>query len=101
MRQIYRHVKWCIEGIKGSWKKKRVGFVFSLPTTWDAPDTVNRFNDAIYAAGFMAQNKEKHSAKLELTEAEAAAVYFVRNSEVKLNREDIILICNTGGGTTE
>ncbi|KAF7872448.1 hypothetical protein EAF04_003369 [Stromatinia cepivora] len=71
-----------------------------LPT-WDALDTVNRFNDAIHAAGFTSQNPDKHSAKLELTEAEAAAVYFATNSEVELDKGDIILICDAGGGTTD
>lgn len=101
LNQIYKHVKICIEAITGSWKDKRIEFVFSLPTTWDALDTVNRFNEAINAAGFTSQNPDKHSAKLELTEAEAAAVYFVTNSEIELEKGDIILICDAGGGTTE
>ncbi|TGO27007.1 hypothetical protein BPAE_0049g00340 [Botrytis paeoniae] len=101
LHQIYKHVKLCIEAITGSWKEKRIEFVFSLPTTWDALDTVNRFNEAISAAGFTSQNPDKHSAKLELTEAEAAAVYFVTNSEIELEKGDIILICDAGGGTTD
>jgi molecular chaperone DnaK (HSP70) len=101
LRQIHQHVKLCIEAITGSWRDKKVEFVFSLPTTWDALDTVNRFSDAIYAAGFTAQNPDKHFAKLELTEAEAAAVYFVTHSEVQLDKGDVILICDAGGGTTE
>ncbi|KAJ8071465.1 hypothetical protein OCU04_001785 [Sclerotinia nivalis] len=100
LRQIYKHVRLCIEAITGSWKEKRIEFVFSLPTTWDALDTVNRFNDAIHAAGFTSQNPDKHSAKLGLTEAEAAAVYFVTNSEIELDKGDIILFCDAGGETT-
>ncbi|TGO81410.1 hypothetical protein BPOR_1167g00020 [Botrytis porri] len=99
--QIYMHVKLCIEAITGSWKEKRIEFVFSLPTTWDAQDTVNRFIEAMSAAGFISQNPDKHSAKLELSEAEAAAVYFVTNSEIELEKGDIILICDAGGGTTD
>ncbi|KAF7900348.1 uncharacterized protein EAF01_007650 [Botrytis porri] len=99
--QIYMHVKLCIEAITGSWKEKRIEFVFSLPTTWDAQDTVNRFIEAMSAAGFTSQNPDKHSAKLELSEAEAAAVYFVTNSEIELEKGDIILICDAGGGTTD
>jgi hypothetical protein len=101
LRQVHQHVKLSIESITGSWYDKRVEFVFSLPTTWTSLDTANRFNDAIRAAGFMAENPEKHSAKLELTEAEAAAVFFASHSEVQLDRGDIILICDAGGGTTE
>jgi hypothetical protein len=101
LRQVHQHVKLSIESITGSWYDKRVEFVFSLPTTWTSLDTANRFNDAIRAAGFTAGNSEKHSAKLELTEAEAAAVFFASNSEVQLDAGDIILICDAGGGTTE
>ncbi|ESZ94388.1 hypothetical protein SBOR_5252 [Sclerotinia borealis F-4128] len=101
LRQIYNHVKLCIEAITGDWKEKKIEFVFSLPTTWDALDTVKRFDAAINAAGFTSQNPEKHSAKLELTEAEAAAVYFATNSEIELEKGDIILICDAGGGTTD
>lgn len=101
LRQVHQHVKLSIESVIGSWHDKRVEFVFSLPTTWTSLDTANRFNDAIRAAGFMAENPEKHSAELELTEAEAAAVFFASNSEVQLDRGDIILICDAGGGTTE
>lgn len=101
LRQIYKHVKLCIEAITGSWKDKRIEFVFSTPTTWASLDTSNRFHDAIQAAGFTSQNPDKHLATLELTESEAAAVYFATNSEIELERGDIILICDAGGGTTE
>lgn len=101
LRQISEHVKLCIESVTGSWQYKNVEFVFSLPTTWNSMDTTNRFNEAISAAGFTAGNPEKHSAKLELTEAEAAAVFFATSSEVTLENGDIILICDAGGGTTE
>jgi hypothetical protein len=64
-------------------------------------DTTNRFNNAIRVAGFTADNPAKNSAKLELTEAEAAAVYVATNPQVTLNNGDVILICDAGGGTTE
>lgn len=101
LRQVYQHIKFSLESATGSWKDKEVEFVFSLPTTWDSLDTANKFNDAIRAAGFTAENPEKHSAKLELTEAEAAAVYMATNPQITLVKEDIILICDAGGGTTE
>jgi hypothetical protein len=101
LRQIHRHVKFSLESATGDWKDKRVEFVFSLPTTWVSLDTTNKFNDAIRAAGFTAENPEKHTAKLELTEAEAAAVYMANNPQITLAKNDIILICDAGGGTTE
>lgn len=100
LRQIHQHVKISLESATGNWKDKRVEFVFSLPTTWPL-DTTNRFSDAIRAAGFTAESPEKHSAKLELTEAEAAAVYMATSPQITLVKNDIILICDAGGGTTE
>ena len=75
LRQIYQHIKFSLESATGSWLDRRVEFVFSLPTTWTSMDTMKNFNEAIQAAGFTSENPEKHTAKLELTEAEAAGVY--------------------------
>jgi hypothetical protein len=101
LRQIHQHVKVSLEAATGNWRDRRIEFVFSLPTTWTSMDTTNKFNEAIRAAGFTSDNPEKHSAKLELTEAEAAGVYMATNSQVTLSRGDIVLICDAGGGTTE
>ncbi|TAQ90476.1 hypothetical protein B7494_g1204 [Chlorociboria aeruginascens] len=101
LRQIYQHVKFSLESMTGSWKERKVEFVFSLPTTWSNLDTTNKFKEAIKKAGFTADNPEKHSAQLELTEAEAAAVYVATNPQVPLSKGAIILICDAGGGTTD
>lgn len=102
LRQIYKHVKTSIEKTTGnSWSGKRIEFLFSLPTTWDSLETTNRFRDAVQAAGFTAENPAKHTATLELTEAEAAAVYMATTPQVQLSRGDIALVCDAGGGTTE
>ena len=101
LRQIYQHIKFSLESATGSWKNKRIEFVFSLPTTWNSLDITTNFNNAIRAAGFTAENPDKHSARLELTEAEAAAVYMANNPPFALEKGDIILICDAGGGTTE
>jgi hypothetical protein len=101
LRQIHQHVKVSLEAATGSWRDRRIEFVFSLPTTWTSMDTTNKFNEAIRAAGFTSDNPEKHSAKLELTEAEAAGVYMATNPQVTFSRGDIVLICDAGGGTTE
>ena len=98
LRQIHKHTKLALEAATGSWEDKRVEFVFSIPTTWNSLDTINRFKDAIHDAGF---STAKHSATVELTEAEAAAVYMATNPQVALAKEDIILVCDAGGGTTE
>jgi hypothetical protein len=82
LRQIHRHTKFPLVATTGSWQEQRVEFIFSLPTTWRSLDTTNTFNDAIRAAGFTWDNPSKHFAKLELTEAEAAAVYIATNPQI-------------------
>ncbi|TVY38313.1 hypothetical protein LSUB1_G004387 [Lachnellula subtilissima] len=101
LRQIHQHIKFSIESQIGPWTEKKIEFLFSLPTTWTSFETTNKFNKAIVAAGFSSENPTKHSAKLELTEAEAAAVYVATNPQVALRNKDIILICDAGGGTTD
>lgn len=101
LHQIYLHIKISLEAATGSWKDRKIEFVFSLPTTWTSLDTTNRFTNAIRAAGFTSENPTKHTAKLELTEAEAAAVYMATTPQVTLARNDILLICDAGGGTTD
>jgi len=101
LRQIHQHIKFSIESQTGPWAERKVEFLFSLPTTWTSFETTNKFNEAIIAAGFTSDNPAKHSAKLELTEAEAAAVYVATNPQVALRNKDIILICDAGGGTTD
>ncbi|TVY89880.1 hypothetical protein LAWI1_G005493 [Lachnellula willkommii] len=101
LRQIHQHLKFSIESQTGPWTEKKIEFLFSLPTTWTSFETTNRFHKAIVAAGFTSENPTKHAAKLELTEAEAAAVYVATNPQVALRNQDIILICDAGGGTTD
>jgi hypothetical protein len=102
LEQIYFHIKESIQAENGrGWEEKTIFFVFSLPTTWTSLATVERFKEAITNAGFGQENPSKHTAELELTEAEAAAVFTLKEAQVKYNVGDIILICDAGGGTTD
>lgn len=67
----------------------------------ESQDTINRFKNAIDRAGFTTRKTTKHTFKLELTEAEAAAVFMASEPQIKLTKGDIILICDAGGGTTD
>lgn len=101
LRQVHQHVKFSLEAATGSWKDKRIEFVFSLPTTWKTLETTNLFHSAIKKAGFTDENPLKHTVSLELTEAEAAAVYFASTPQISLAKGDILLVCDAGGGTTD
>ncbi|OCL02749.1 hypothetical protein AOQ84DRAFT_443187 [Glonium stellatum] len=97
------------------WEQARVVYSFSVPTTWDHRiEVVKTFEDIIKKAGF--GKSERHSVKIELTEAEAAAVYTATSwqdhiavdtasrssKEVAGVREgNILMVCDAGGGTTD
>jgi hypothetical protein len=100
LQQIYIQIKRSIETTTGSWRNKKVEFIFSTPTTWRAQCITNDFEQAIRKAGFGQENKSKHTTKLGLTEAEAAAVYVATNKQVRFANGDIILVCDAGGGTS-
>jgi hypothetical protein len=91
-----------------------IEYIFSFPTAWK-DDVVLRFEKLIRRAGF--GSERAHEVKIGPTEAEAVAVYTARYSD-KLVRQhtkplegtspvdavvrkgDILLICDSGGGTT-
>ncbi|RDW57320.1 hypothetical protein BP5796_12770 [Coleophoma crateriformis] len=101
LRQVYIHIKKSIEASTGPWCDKKVDFIFTMPTTWTSQKILKDFEEAIHRAGFGSENSSKHSATLELTEAEAAAVFVVANPPVHFEAGDILLVCDAGGGTTD
>jgi len=94
LRKIYEHIRLSVQQVTGPWGDKKVEFVFSIPTTWKTLDTPNQFLRAIKDAGFGSDSPSNHSACLELTEAEAAAVHIVTNPPVIFEKEDFVLICD-------
>lgn len=105
LRQVYAHVKETIEiqiGRRhmGGWRDLAVEFVFSVPTTWTSMDIINRFKNTIRDAGFGTEGP-RHNAQVDLTEAEAAAVYTIKTSAVPFQQGDIFLCIDAGGGTSD
>lgn len=105
LRQVYTHVKDSIEirmGIKrtGGWEKMAVLFLFSAPTTWTSMGIINAFKGAIHDAGFGVEGP-RHSAFVDLTESEAAAVATLKTGAVALRENSIFLTVDAGGGTTD
>jgi hypothetical protein len=105
------------------WKFATVHYVFSVPTIWDGSAVVRTFENIVKNAGF-GNGGIDHFLELDLTEAEAAAVYTAKSSKhqrpVSFEGEDsesepsnrafidgpsmqkgnILLVCDSGGGTT-
>ena len=57
-----------------TWRKARIEFSFSVPTTWTSVGVTKDFEKLAREAGFGAAGPA-HSVSVGLTEAEAAAVY--------------------------
>ena len=117
LTRLYKHIKqeFSHGPYKEEWRKK-VDFVFSVPTTWKSQHVFGTFRECIEEAGF--KGGKKHDAFIGLTEAEAAAIYTFRGKALKVhvsiscpkkNRatelnanqaRELILVCDAGGGTT-
>lgn len=107
LRKIYAHVKATVElhtGIShnhpGGWADLVVEFVFSVPTTWRSQEVINAFKGAIRGAGFGTEGA-RHTATVELTESEAAAVGTIKSATVAFESGDVFLSVDAGGGTTD
>ncbi|KAM0427272.1 hypothetical protein ACHAPT_007705 [Fusarium lateritium] len=105
LRKVYAHLKDSIEmrmGIKhvGGWKSMAVTFLFSVPTTWTSMAITNVFKGAIHDAGFGIEGP-RHSALVDLTESEAAAVATLKTGTINLRTNNIFLTVDAGGGTTD
>jgi len=60
---------------------------------------VERFRAIIQRAGF--GSSLTHTVVIGLTEAEAAAVHTARNTPAIFQENQILLVCDVGGGTTD
>lgn len=106
LRQLYSHIKETIEmqigrrHVTGGWSDLVVVFLFSVPTTWTRMETINLFKGIIRNAGFGVEGP-RHSAQVDLTEAEAAAVATLKTSAVTFKQNSIFLTVDAGGGTTD
>ncbi|KAL4962439.1 Hsp70 family protein [Aspergillus stella-maris] len=89
---VYRYVIDYFGRTLRRFKRMKVEFVFSVPTTWKDPRMVEELRGAVRFGD------PKHRAVIGLTEAEAAAVYV---SELYYQKNDVILVCDAGGGTTD
>ncbi|KAH8898753.1 hypothetical protein GQ53DRAFT_710631 [Thozetella sp. PMI_491] len=106
LEQIYFHVKDTVEkhtgaiGSMGGWGNLAVEFIFSVPTTWRSLESINLFKSTIASAGFGTESP-RHSATIELTESEAAAVATIKRRNIAFEKNDMFLSIDAGGGTTD
>ncbi|KAF2183182.1 hypothetical protein K469DRAFT_739999 [Zopfia rhizophila CBS 207.26] len=97
---LYRTIEARLKGeLASRWEDAKIEFIFSVPTTWKPNPTVERFRNIVSRAGF--GRSVNHTAVIGLTEAEAAAVHTARNTPAIFNENDILFVCDVGGGTTD
>ncbi|KAF2448452.1 actin-like ATPase domain-containing protein [Karstenula rhodostoma CBS 690.94] len=101
LSKMYEYLAFKLGGeLSGvSWEAARVEFIFSVPTTWEPVPTVERFKTIVGEAGFGVHIN--HIVTIGLTEAEAAAVHVSTEAPGIFRENDILLVCDAGGGTTD
>ncbi|MCJ1279191.1 hypothetical protein MMC21_007015 [Puttea exsequens] len=97
LRAIHDHIASVFSDTIPRWRDQKAEFVFSVPTTWKNPSMIAEIEQLLRSAGF-GSDGGNHRAKIGLTEAEAAAVYA---SKQQYEKDDVLLICDAGGGTTD
>jgi hypothetical protein len=101
LHQLYSHVESRLSGVlpsTKSWQTANIDFVFSVPTTW-SPKVVEGFKGLAKRAGWGACRS--HNLMIGLTEAEAAAVYVACEARTIFSEDEVVLMCDAGGGTTD
>ena len=100
LRSIHDHIAHTFSNSIPRWRNLKIEFVFSVPTTWKNPSMIAETERLIRNAGFGndGTSPRAHQAMIGLTEAEAAAVYA---SKQQYEKNDVVLVCDAGGGTTD
>ena len=100
LRGIHDHIANTFSDSIPRWRTLTAEFVFSVPTTWKNPSMIAETERLIKNAGFGGDgtSPRSHRATIGLTEAEAAAVYA---SKQQYEKDDVVLVCDAGGGTTD
>ncbi|KAF2125577.1 hypothetical protein P153DRAFT_400379 [Dothidotthia symphoricarpi CBS 119687] len=101
LRKLYEYLAIKLGGeLSGvGWKDANIEFSFSVPTTWAPVPTVENFKRIVKEAGFGCY--PEHTVTVGLTEAEAAAVHVSTEAPGIFRENDILLVCDAGGGTTD
>ena len=94
---IHTHIVGFFNARFPDFASMAVEFIFSVPTTWRNPALIHDLEIIIRDAGF-GKDGPRHMAKITLTEAEAAAVNVVADY---VQRDNVLCICDAGGGTTD
>jgi len=96
MSCVYNHIQERFNSTVMDWPTRKVEYLFSIPTTWKNPGLTAELKTWLQQAGFGTESQ--HKVEIAQTEAEAAAVYAAKQY-FRVN--DVVLVCDAGGGTTD
>jgi hypothetical protein len=103
MQKLYQHIEHKLSAelpAHKPWHLAKVEFLFSVPTTWAPHPTVEKFKNIAIRAGFGGKHPN-HILNVGLTEAEAAAVHVSVEAPGIFEENQVLLVCDAGGGTTD
>jgi len=101
LKKMFEYLSFKLGGeLSGTtWEDARIEFIFSVPTTWAPVPTVENFKRIVAASGY--GSCPTHTVSIGLTEAEAAAVHVSTEAPGIFRENEILLVCDAGGGTTD
>ena len=97
LQRLFEFVEQHFSNTIPRWGDKKVEYLFSIPTNWRNPALSAEIKAIAISAGF-SRNKPNCRVKISLTEAEAAAVSAAKQA---FERNDVIIVVDAGGGTTD
>ena len=98
-RLLYHYIQSHLQNeVTSEWDDAKIEYIFSVPTTWQPHPTVERFRKITERAGF--GRSPNHISVIGLTEAEAAAVFMSKEERGIFKEDEILMVCDLGGGTS-
>ncbi|KAK6385009.1 hypothetical protein LTS17_002572 [Exophiala oligosperma] len=96
LTQVHAHVEASLAKQINDFKKLRIEYVFSVPTTWNRDaDTLNEVKQTIREVVGKTQYRR---GIIGMSEAAASAV---ETGQDRFKKGDVVLVCDTGGGTAD
>lgn len=99
MTCLFTYISRFLQDIMGDWHNLRVEFIFSLPTTFRSQEISTTLRGLLRQAGF--GQGQYHTLDFGLTEPQAAAVDAAKCTTKNFNSQDVMFVCDAGGGTTD
>ena len=101
LRKVYEHVESRLGSelpVNKTWASCLVEFVFSVPTTWPPP-TVERFRSVVSRAGYNKFPLPFHPDRADRGQRRPPSPPSASRTPSMFGENEIILVCDVGGGT--